>query len=351
MELPTDSLETDLLQELLDSNLNDKSPATIAAGIRKDDYSKLVAFGNVTSFSMEQVLHACARKFQLLKLSAGSSTETSERESNPTFAFGHAVGAGVAEFDASRDRQKAILAALLAWDIDLFAEQLPREGTKQRNPMKSFHHAVWAIYCYETFYWEETDLQEYDLVKAEATLAVDFENGFYYVGHIDEQLRHRDTGQFKIKENKTTVFATVDPALYSNSDQALSYALVVDSVGASEYDVMYCVYSSTEQRWMRFDFVKSALQKAEWMQDHAMMHSMIGMYEQANFFPKRGRSCIEFNRRCEHYETCDFNSERVYGLKYSELPIVESFEDLVAVKPFDYQFSWSQILEQQKGKL
>lgn len=338
--------DSDILNELLESSVI--SATDSAKGVRKDDYSRLVAFGNVTSFSMEQVLHACARKFQLLKLQAGA-IESPERESNTTFAFGHAVGAGVAVYDGTRSLKEAIFAAFLSWDIDLFAEE-PKKSNRQ-PPNKSFHHVIWALYCYETFYNDETDFADYELVKAEATLAVDFENGYYYVGHIDEQLRHKETGSFKIKENKTTVYATVDPALYSNSDQALSYALVVDAVGASEYAVVYCIYSSSEQRWMLMEFVKSALQKAEWLQDHAMQHSTIEMYSDANFFPKRGRSCIEFGRRCQHYETCDYNPDQVFGMKYADLPKVESFADLEAIKPFDYKFSWSDLINKQKETL
>jgi len=343
-----DSNETvqDILAEVLGSSVH--SAETTSQAVKKDDYSKLVAFGNVTSFSMEQVLHACARKFQLAKLAAGA-IEVAERESNATFAFGHAVGAGVATYDGTKDLKQAIFSAFLAWNIDLFEEQ-ERKPNRQ-DPKKSFHHAVWALYCYETFYNEETDFGNYDLVKAEATLAVDFENGHYYVGHIDEQLRHQETGNYKIKENKTTVYSTVDPALYSNSDQALSYALVVDAVGVSEYDVVYCIYSSTDQRWILMEFVKSALQKAEWLQDHAMMHSTIDMYSDANFFPKRGRSCIEFGRRCQHYESCDYNPDQVYGMKFSDLPKVQSFSDLEAIKPFDYKFTWSDIVSNQKGKM
>jgi hypothetical protein len=336
---------SDILADLLASEV---SSTKVAESVRKDDYSRLVAFGNVTSFSMEQVLHACARKFQLLKLQA-DAIEDVERESNTTFAFGHSVGAGVAQFDATENLKSAIFAAFLAWDIDLFEEQ--ERKPNRPNPNKSFHHAVWALYVYEQFVKDETDFSDYQVVKQEATIAVDFENGYYYVGHIDELLQHKSTGHYKVKENKTTVYATVDPALYSNSDQALSYALVIDSVGASEYDVVYCIYSTTEQRWLLMEFTKSALQKAEWLQDHTMLHSTIGMYSDANFFPKRGRSCIEFGRRCEHYETCDFNSDQVYGMRYSDLPIVESFADLEAIKPFDFKFSWSDLVNAQKEKL
>lgn len=338
----------------MDSDLNDLlgsevgSATNSAYGVRKDDYSRLVALGNVTSFSMEQVLHACARKFQLLKLGAATNGEENGRESNPTFAFGHAIGAGVACFDQTRNLQQAIFAAFLAWDIDLFDEQ--ERKPNRPDPKKSFHHAVWALYLYEQFYENETDLGDYEVVKLEAALAVDFENGYFYVGHVDEQLKNKQTGKYKVKENKTTVYNTIDPALYSNSDQALSYALVMDSVGASEYDVLYTIYSSTDQRWISMEFTKSALQKAEWLQDHTMMQSQIAMYSDANFFPKRGRSCIEFGRRCEHYETCDYNSDRVYGTRYKDLQSV-TLEELKEVKNFDYIFSWSEIVQTQKEKL
>lgn len=335
------------LTELLESDLDTANKAAI--GVRKDDYSQLVAFGNVTSFSMEQVLHACSRKFQLLKLGAASTDSPSERESNPTFAFGHAIGAGVACYDKTRDLKQAIFAAFLAWDIDLFEEQ--ERKPNRPDPKKSFHHAVWALYVYESFYNDETELSEYEVVKLEATLAVDFENGFFYVGHIDEVLKHKETGDYKVKENKTTVYNTVDPALYSNSDQALSYALVMDSVGASEYAVVYTIYSSTDQRWISMEFVKSSLAKAEWLQDHTLMHSDIQAYSDMNFFPKRGRSCIEFGRRCVHYETCDYNADRVYGIRFNELNKANSFADLEAIKPFDYKFTWSEILQAQKEKL
>lgn len=342
--------DSDSNSDLSDLLSSDVSSATQSAyGVRKDDYSQLVALGNVTSFSMEQVLHACARKFQLLKLGAATSEE-SNRENNPTFAFGHAIGAGVACYDQTRDLRKSIFAAFLAWDIDLFEEQ--ERKSNRPDPKKSFHHAVWALYLYEQFYLsDETDLRDYDVVKLEAALAVDFENGYFYVGHIDEQLQHRETGKYKVKENKTTIYNTVDPALYSNSDQALSYALVMDSVGASEYDVLYTIYSSTDQRWIPMEFTKSALQKAEWLQDHTMIHSDIEMYSDSNFFPKRGRSCIEFGRRCVHYETCDYNADRVYGMKFSELETVSSFEELEMIKPFDYKFKWSELVATQKTQL
>lgn len=333
----------DVLTDLLGSDV--KAATNAAFGVRKDNYQQLVAIGNLTSYSMQQVLHTCPRKFQLMKLGADSNTET-EKEVNCDFAFGHAVGAGVAVYDQTRDMKQAIWAAFLAWNIDLFEEAPPKP--KRPAPNKSFWHAVWALKVYETFFEEETDLADYEVVKLEATIGVDLENGYFYSGHIDEILQSKSTGRFKVKENKTTVYATVDPAMYANQDQALSYAIVVDSLGAAEYEVLYTVYSSTEQRWMQFEFVKGPLSKAEWLQGQAFVASDIEQYSEHNFFPKRGSGCISFGRRCEHFETCDFNSERVFGKRYDGLRRIESLSELDAIETLDFKMTWSEIVQRQK---
>lgn len=347
-------LEDKYLQEVLSSSLNDRHAPLPAS--RSKAYQKYLSLRNVTSHSVEELLHSCERKFQLSKLHAAKGLETEvddESEGSVTFAFGHAVGAGVAEFDKSQDMNKAIMAAFLAWNIDLLESDLdqPRSGKK------SFWHAVWALKVYETFYWEETDFSEYEIVKNEATLAVEFPDSYpgglshFYVGHIDEVMRHKETGSYRIGENKTTRYATVDPALYANSNQGLSYSLVMDAVGATEYEVVYKVYSSTEQRWLLLPFVKTSLAKAEWAQTQFLTISQLDSYSNLDFFPKRGRSCLSYGYRCKFFETCDWKIVRVFGKKFSELPYVTSFEELEEIEPLDYKFDINEILNSQLKKV
>lgn len=340
---------SELLNSVLDSSVDSASSATNTAyAVRKDNYQALVALQNVTSFSMQAVLKECPRKFQLLKLSADCNAEE-QRESNCDFAFGHAVGAGVATIDAGGGIREAIWAAFLAWNIDLLAEA-PRKENRPA-PKKSFHHACWALQVYMTFRGEETDLSDYDVVHNEATLAVDFEDGHYYVGHIDSVLKHRETGKLKIKENKTTGFATVDPALYANSDQALSYSLVVGASGESEYDVLYTIYSTTEQRWIAFEFTKTLKAKAEWLQGQLFVHSEIDLYSEHNFFPKNGASCLKWGRRCQYYETCDFNSKQVFGKRFDALNTIADLKELTALEKTDYAFTLSELTEAHRKQL
>lgn len=334
------------LSELLESDVRSPTAGT-GLLVRKDGYRDLVRFGNVTSYSMQSNLKACPRKFQLAKMGADVNEEQ-EGSGNVDFAMGHAVGAGVACLDSGGTIEEATWEAFLAWNIDLLAE---KEIRNYKNQKKSFHHALWALALYQTFRDEETDLADYEVVKNEATIAVDFEDGNFYVGHIDTILKSKTSGRYKVKENKTTSFASVHPALYENSDQALSYAIVLDSFGASEYEVLYTIYSTTDQRWISFEFTKSNRAKAEWVQSQFFLNADIAAYKEVNFFPKNGASCFNFMRPCEFFGTCDFNTQKVFGKNFSELRQAESFADIEAVEHIDYAFRISEILGQQRQNL
>ena len=315
-----------------------------ASAVLKTNYDKLSSHANLTTYSTSDIFHSCPRKFAIKKLQA--ATGTAERVNSPTFAFGHAVGAGIATYDQTQDLRAAIWEAIKAWDIDLFDE----ERKPKRKNGKSFWEAIWALYAYEQFY-NDSDLSNYDCIKVEATVAIDFEDGHFYSGHIDEVLRHKVTGKFRVKENKTTGFANVDPAIYANSDQALSYAIVIDMLGGADYDVMYAVYSSTEQAWTQFDFVKHAYQKAEWIQDMLLTHQQLDHYAELKFFPKRGASCFNFMRRCEYYESCDIGMKTAFGKDYADLPKIQSLADIHAIEPIDFLTTLSEIVQRQKEKL
>ena len=339
-----------VLAELLASSLG--APAMgAAAAVGKDKYKQLQAFQNVTSYSMQQTLHECPRKFQLSKLQADLDVDREvERESNVDFAFGHAVGAGVAIYDQTKDIKQAIFAAFLSWNIDLFADSLD-SGRKDKK--KNFSYAVWALYVYAEFLenGDGVELDEYEVVKLEANIGIDFENGQFYVGHVDELLKSKLTGRYKVKENKTTGYSSVDPALYENSDQALSYALVIDAVGAAEYDVVYTIYSCPEQQWLLYQFTKGPLSKAEWLQSQLFTSSEIAAYTEHNFFPTRGENCITYNRRCNHFGECGWNPIQVYGKNFSGLRLCKSLDDLDEIETLDYRFKYSEIVARQKDML
>jgi hypothetical protein len=332
--------------DLMDTSIHDVAPGQGAAvKVLKSNYDQLVGHRNLRTYSTTEVFHACPRKFAIKKMQA--ATGTNERLNTPTFAFGHAVGAGVAVYDATQDMRQAIWAAMLAWDMDLFADE---RKTGRKNG-KSFHEAVWALYEYRTFYEEETDLRDYEVVGIEQTVAVDFGDEHFYSGHIDELLRNKYTGTYRVKENKTTGFSNIDPSLYSNSDQALGYSVVIDTLGGGEYEVLYTIYSSTEQRWVQYSFVKQTYKKADWIQDQLLINQQIDHYSELKFFPKRGGACFDYMRRCEYYETCDISFKSGFGAEFSELPAIENIEAISAIEHVDYPATLQQLIDKQKETL
>ena len=222
--------DPNFMNDLLNSPVDDPTPGFFAATkVRKDGYSQLVANRNLGTYSTLENFHACPRKYAIKKMEAAQSLV--ERQGSVTFAFGHAVGAGVAIYDQLQDIDEALWAAFLAWDQDFLSSEI-KPGHRGG---RSFWEVGWALFQYAEFYATETDLGDYEVSHIEATIGVDFENGHFYSGHVDEVLRNKMTGVYRVKENKTSGFKAIHPALYSNSDQALSYAVVIDALGAAEY--------------------------------------------------------------------------------------------------------------------
>lgn len=330
------------------NGLSDTAQST-AQKVAKTTYLQLIRHQNLRTYSTIETLHSCPRKFAKQKMEANyraDFTDFQEFRSNVTFAFGHAVGAGVAVYDKTRSIDEAIWAVFLAWDVDLLAEE--KKLTNKAG--KSFAEACWAIYAYEAWY-NESFMSEFEVVGIESTIAVDMEDGHFYSGHVDELLKSTVTGSYLVKENKTDGSVTVDPAKYSNSDQALSYSIVIDMLGANSYTVLYTIYSAPEQRWLHFEFVKPVDLKADWIQDQLLINQQVEAYAELDFFPKRGGSCMKFNRRCEFYETCDNNFTNVYGHEFKELPRIQSIDDIDALEHVDFRTTLTEIVARQKEKI
>jgi len=326
-----------------DATDNYEQGISAAAGVAKADYNKLYAFRNVISYSMEGVLNDCPKKFELSKLQAASA-EGRRRVNNVDFAFGHSLGAAVAVFDKTQDIRTASWAAFLAWDIDLFAKSEPK-GENGWDPKKSFPDVIFALEKYATWYYENM-LDQYETVEIEATILVDLQTEVkdglgiqqptqFYTGHIDEILRHKVSQNLRVKENKTTGARVIHPAMYANSNQALSYSTVVSQHGSTEYDVLYAVYSTSEQRWLSFDFTKHELAKAEWLHTELIQADQIQVYAERNHFPKRGDACFKFNRECEFFGICNISAQKQFGTAFAQLEVADEAA-LQAVEKFQY---------------
>ena len=258
------------------------------------------------SYSSLLTLHSCPRKFQLYRLRTTHKAEESEK-STVTFAFGHVVGEGLASLLEGRSIEDVIFQAFLGWHTDLAAED---EKLK-----KSYYSAIIALQRFAAMR-DEGFLDEYELVyhdgkpACELSFSVTFPDGFRLRGFVDAVLKHKHTGAVIVLECKTTGSATVNPATYKNSSQAIGYSVVLDVLfpDLSSYDVLYLVYQTKSQEYTCIPFTKSYMQRALWIRELLLDIETIKLYEEAEIYPQRGESCFSFFRECEYMQSCSLST-------------------------------------------
>lgn len=269
---------------------------------------------HLLSYSYNQVLHLCPRKFEIMqhwpanpeKIKIEDDTVPrvqAEEYQNVDFAFGHCVHAGVQSLFRGESIQQAIWHAFLAWDIPLY----------MTNKSKTFWTALDAIHQAQAIVsnlrnegWEIVELRGKPSI--EINFIVDFGKDYHYQGHIDVILRNRNTEEYKIFEIKTTVFVIVDEAMYMNSNQTLGYSVILDKIAPAQqsYEVVYLVWSEAKagRHWSILPFIKSKTNKAEWIRDVLLDIDSIEHYKSEGCFPKRGEACYSFFRKCPYFGVC-----------------------------------------------
>lgn len=310
--------------------------ATTFALTADKEYTKLQQYVNVTSFSILELLHTCPRKFQLVKSRAASGLGGAM---NTDFAFGHSVGSGVQSWLITNDIDAAVFNAMMAW-------KLPYDMANDKKK-KSIWDATLAVLKYPAFHAQQLENWKLFVLPSgkpaiELAIEVDFENGYKHYIHIDAVMVNEVTGQLAIQENKTHGFKEAEGAIYANSSQALSYAVITDMLQTdTNYEVFYAAYSAPGREWELLPFNKSSVQRAEWLTDVRLDHAAISTYRELQFFPKRGASCFNFMRRCEFFGECNLISDA----QVKELPENMSAEET------DYQFKLSELLANQRERI
>lgn len=262
------------------------------------------------SYSSNLTLHSCQKRWQLDKL-GGSLNEDAEEEKpgSVTFAFGHAMGAGLQTlFLPGKTKQDAYLAAFLAWDVPL-TDELEKKK-------KSFWYVLKAIdlaeHLVNEIKGEGWELASLDGVPAiEYSFVVHLPGDYRFAAHIDLILYHPEKDKYRVIEVKTTGFSHVHESVYGNSSQALSYSIVLDYLvkHKTSYDVLYIVYKCPSMEFELFSFPKSNLAKAEWIRDVLYDCRTIDHLLATNYFPKRGEACYSFFSPCPYYGGCGYGDE------------------------------------------
>ncbi|EDO26388.1 predicted protein [Nematostella vectensis] len=164
-------------------------------------------------------------------------------------------------------------------------------------------------------------LMEYDVAEFRGKPAIELSfklniNKFkYFVGHIDVVLKSKLTGQYMVMEVKHTALNLVDiAALYKNSGQALGYSIALDEIAGEEqtnYGVLYVVSQlgqNFKQETHILPFQKTLVDRLNWFVTLGLDVQRIEEMEKIGIFPKRGGSCVKYNKPCFHYGICDLHS-------------------------------------------
>ena len=313
------------------------------------------------SYSRRGTLHSCARKFEIEnKIGYRANIKSM------TFAYGHYVGAAVQEYLTSKDESKAFLAGLLEFDLD----SPYAEGTvAEKRAKKSFWFAMEAVDRFIKQYKNEKHFRDQlkdfevptfqfqgkDIPAQELTFEIDCGDGFTYEGHIDLVLYNPKTHTYMILELKTTSFVNIHEAMYGNSDQALSYAIVLDKIvekeGAnSHFAVMYLVYKTSAQEYQIFRFGKTIQQRSQWINGLILDIRLLELYERAAeeggiHYPPNGASCYEFFKPCSLFGTCQLDNSNFERLLKSDKEDSSSYAEQ---DPVMFSFTIEEIIKRQE---
>lgn len=288
------------------------------------------------SYSSRLTLASCPKKLQLDK-----HGEEKVDTSSVTFAFGHAIGAGVQSLLSGKEWNQVLLDMFFAWDVDLL-------GTEEKSK-KSFALAVYAVDKFQAYAsairsdWELATFNGKPAV--ELSFRLDLQNGFVYRAYIDVVLKNKTTGELLVVEIKTTSLTNLHEETYGNSDQALSYSLVLDKIaeGNSSYHVWYLVYKSKEMEWETFPFTKSILDKAKWIKSITLDCRTLAMYIEEDFFPMRGQSCLDFFRPCVYYGMCGLSNKALLASKR----VLDERVEKELKEEYTFCFTLEEIINQQ----
>lgn len=302
------------------------------------------------SHSSRGTLHTCPRKYQLYRLASESIAleKEAEIEQGVTFAYGTAVGIGIASVMENKTDTQIAMDMFLGWDADLLDEDTKRK--------KSFWLAYFAVQRlvtmrdsgflddYELVYYE----REGELVPAvELSFLIMLPDDFIYRGFVDVVLRHKITGDIMVLECKTSS-AVAQPAMYRNSGQAIGYSVVLDKLfpSLSSYTVLYLVYESKTFDYKQLPFQKSLFQRALWLQELLIDTQTISLYEEFETYPMHGESCYSYFRPCEYLSLCTLSTKNLTK------PLTDKIVDKLAedLEKYEFVVTFEQLVQSQMDK-
>lgn len=253
------------------------------------------------SHSSLKLLHTCERLYQLDRI---LTTNVSRNES-PATVLGKSWGAAVQHYLTHQDPDKALLEGWLG-----YWPKLEDEVRTEAVALNLFRASLPAL---------DLLLQDWEMVMfaqrpaTELSFRINIDEFFYFVGYIDAVLRNKYTGKIAAFDAKTTALKLFDLSpVYQNSPQLIGYSVVLDAAvgeALSDYDVFYFSGQLGSGNGFTpvikpYSFSKTLQDRLHWFISLGMDVAHLKEMKELNIYPQRGDNCLQYNRPCKHFGTC-----------------------------------------------
>ena len=265
------------------------------------------------SYSSNQSLNSCPRKFQLNKL----LTVETPREASPSTVFGSAYGIAVQDYLLNKDKEKALFEAWKSYYPVL-------EDDRK-------HQAALYSLLENSFMPLDTLLEEWEVAIFEGKPALELSfsltnlsevHDIYYVGYLDAVLHNKFTDRYAAIDVKTTGLNLLDlDPIYKNSEQVLGYSIILDKITGKEkatYDTTYLVgqlpnyRNPMESKFLVNTYTKTFQDRLKWLISLALDVKNLETMIEMDHFPMRGNVCFAYRKACYHFGTCSLSSNDEY---------------------------------------
>jgi len=295
------------------------------------------------SYSSLEVFNTCPRKFELYKIHPMEA----ERDTSPALSLGSAVGVGYARYlELSASNRLGYQEMMDDVLLETWRAYYPALEDNIRSISKA-HVIVEALM--ETPWTPNgtDDPCDWELASfegkpaAELSFCIQLTDTIYYTGYLDGVMYSPSTGKYRPLELKTSSLTNNLEVNFKNSAQGLAYALIIDKLNNNQqvFDIHYRVAQlhRTKAEAYRptiydFYFHKTLMDRLEWLIGLQMEVKKLGMYLEYNLFPKRGSSCLSWNRPCPFFDVCNLTNNKS--------PMVSS------IKEYQFYFKLDELVEE-----
>ena len=291
----------------------------------------------ISDSSLNGGYKSCARKLEFRKFYnvPGSSRSLAGD-------VGNALHAGWQNYVVTNDKQAAMGAMMLAYPIDL-------------NSNPSDYRSLEACYATLNKMFDSTHLIEYEIAQikcldgitrpaVEVPFLIKIKNfslsdekvvPVHYIGFIDLILKHRIDESFIVVDIKTHRQNADDMTpKYMYDEQCIPYGLILERILGHDLEGFFTWYYSvyvdiTKPRVKVYKFPKNQYDIRDWARGFYNDLETVKRFYNAGWFPRSGKSCMNFNKPCEFFDICNSRDKSVieqYILSNFKSPSIDRFK-------------------------